>query len=409
MDKRSQLRQFKWFATLLLVFMAIVYVICEVFFPGRVWAGYVKAFAEAAMVGALADWFAVTALFRHPLGLPIPHTNLIESGKKRIGDNLGDFVINNFLTSAAIKPRIEKLQIAERFGQWLLQSKNRQRLVSEMLRIVQEALSKLNDAEIAVIIQKQAVELIGKIPVNRLAGDGLEKALHENLHQEWLTIIATNLRDFLDENRDLVKEKVKEESHFLIPGFVDNMIAEKITNAGIRYMTELATDKDHRIRQQITGKLLKIAADMKAGGEWSVRFNNLKDQLLSRQHLEEYSGLLWNYLKARIEKDLVDPTSAIGQYLDRVLRDMGQSLATDGSRQGRIDSFVQVQVFKLIIKYRQAAGEMISQTVSNWPSRELSQKLELEVGKDLQYIRVNGTLVGGMVGLFIYTLTRFFH
>jgi uncharacterized membrane-anchored protein YjiN (DUF445 family) len=408
MDKQSELNKFKWFATLLLFFMAIVYVVCEVAFTGQPWAGYVKAFAEAAMVGALADWFAVTALFRHPLGLPIPHTNLIESGKKRIGDNLGDFVINNFLTTSAIKPRLGKLQIASRFGKWLLNDKNRGKLMQEILRIVKEGLLKLNDDDIIRIIQKQASGLIDKIPVNKLVADGLEKVINENMHQDWFTTIAFHLRDFLDENRDMVKQKVKEESYFLIPGFVDNMIAEKITNAGIQYMTDFAENVDHPARKQITEKLKVIAKDIKEGGDWSAQLNTLKNQLLSPQHLQEYSGMLWQYIKKQIEQDIEQPQSAIGQYLGRILYDMGDSLANDILRQERIDKFVQVQAFKLIVKYKESAGEMISHTVANWPSRELSQKLELEVGKDLQYIRVNGTLVGGMVGLVIYALTELF-
>ena len=408
MDKQSQLNKFKWFATLLLFFMAVVYVVCEIFFAGQTWAGYVKAFAEAAMVGALADWFAVTALFRHPLGLPIPHTNLIESGKKRIGDNLGDFVINNFLTTTAIKPRLEKLHIASRLGNWLLQDKNRGKLLQEILRIVKEGLLKLDDESITRIIQKQASGLIDKIPVNNLVADALGKIIDENMHQDWFTTIAFHLRNFLDENRDMVKQKVKEESYFLIPGFVDNMIAEKITNGGIRYMTEFAENKNHPARKQITEKLKIIAKDIKEGGDWSVKLNTLKNQLLSPQNLQDYSGVLWQYIKRQIEQDIEQPQSAIGQYLGKILYDTGESLANDTVRQERIDKFVQVQAFKLIIKYKESAGEMISHTVANWPSRELSQKLELEVGKDLQYIRVNGTLVGGMVGLLIYTLTRLF-
>ena len=408
MDKRSQLKKFKWFAGLLLLFMAVVYIICEIFFPADIWSGYVKAFSEAAMVGALADWFAVTALFRHPLGLPIPHTNLIESGKKRIGENLGDFVINNFLTTAAIKPRLEKLQVAARLGNWLTYDKNRKKVMDEILRIISEAISNLDDDEISAIIQKQAVGLIDKVPINKLAGEGLEKLINENMHHDWFTILALRLRDFLDENRDAIKQKVKEESYFLIPGFVDNMIAAKITNAGLQYLSDFADNKDHPARMQIADKLRMIARDIREGGEWSNRLNNLKDQFLSPQYLKDYSGILWQYIKKQIQQDLERPGSAIGKYLDKTLYEIGDSLANNVSRQERIDKFVQIQAFKLIMKYKQSAGEMISHTVTNWPSRELSNKLELEVGKDLQYIRVNGTLVGGMVGLLIYTLTRLF-
>ena len=406
MDKKAELNRHKWFATLLFFIMALIYVVCEAIFKHAGWAGYVKAFAEAAMVGALADWFAVVALFRHPLGIPIPHTDLIESSKKKIGNNLGIFVTDNFLTSSAIRPRLEKLHIASRLGQWLLIKKNREKVTTELVRILKEGLSKFNDEDITRIIYTQAAALVDKIPVHKLAGEGLAKVVNENMHQDWITTLATYLGKFLYDNQDLVKQKVKDESHFLIPGFVDNLIAEKITNGGIRYMEEIAGDKDHPVRKKLGDKLQEIAADIKQGGPWANRLNNLKDELLSPQHLADYSGTVWQYIKKQIEQDFDKPSSGIAKYIDKVLYDMGDSLSNDIIRQQRIDQFVQLQAFKLLIKYRHTAGEMISQTVANWPSRQLSEKLELEVGKDLQYIRINGTLVGGTVGLLIYLLTQ---
>ena len=193
MDKKTQLRKFKWFATSLVVVMAIIYVTCEVFFKEAAWAGYVKSFAEAAMVGALADWFAVVALFRHPFGIPIPHTNLIESSKGRIGNNLGSFVTDNFLTASTLKPRIEKLTIAGRLGEWLASEKNSERVTLELVRIIREGVAKLNDEEITRIISNEAIELTARIPVHKLVGEGLQKVIDEDIHQDWLTTIATNL------------------------------------------------------------------------------------------------------------------------------------------------------------------------------------------------------------------------
>ena len=406
MDKKAELNRHKWFATFLFFIMAVIYVVCEAVFKQESWAGYVKAFAEAAMVGALADWFAVVALFRHPLGIPIPHTNLIESSKKKIGNNLGSFVTDNFLNSSAIKPRLKNLHIASRLGQWLLADKNRVKVTIELVRILKEGLSKFDDEDITRIIYTQASALVDKIPVHKLAGEGLAKVVNENMHQDWITTLATYLGKFLYDNHEMIKQKVKEESHFLIPGFVDNLIAEKITNGGIRYMEEIAGDKDHPVRKKLGDKLQEIATDIKQGGPWADRLNNLKDELLSPQHLADYSGTVWQYIKKQIEQDLDKPSSGIAKYIDKVLNDMGDSLTNDIVRQQRIDQFVQLQAFKLLIKYRHTAGEMISQTVANWPSRQLSEKLELEVGKDLQYIRINGTLVGGTVGLLIYLLTK---
>jgi uncharacterized membrane-anchored protein YjiN (DUF445 family) len=281
--------------------------------------------------------------------------------------------------------------------------------MQEILRIIKEGLAKLNDEEITRLIQKQAAGLVERIPLNKVAGEALEKIISTDMHQDWFTTIAFHLRDFLDENREMVKQKVKEESFFLIPGFVDNMIAEKITNAGIKYMTDFAENKGHAARKKITEKLLVITKDIKEGGDWSNKLNTLKNQLLSPAHLNDYSGMLWQYIKKQMIQDIDQPTSAIGQWLDKMIQDAGHSLASDAARQARIDTFVQLQAFKLIIRYKKSAGEMISHTVTNWPNRELSRKLELEVGKDLQYIRINGTLVGGLVGLLIYTLTRLLH
>ncbi len=406
MDKKAQLKRFKWFATSLFLSMAAIYVICEVFFKQQAWAGYVKAFSEAGMVGALADWFAVVALFRHPFGIPIPHTNLIESSKGKIGDNLGSFVTDNFLTAATIKPRLEKLQVAARLAELLLEEKNRQRVTAEIIRILKDGLLKLNDAEMSRIISNEAIGLIEKIPVHKIVGDGLQKIIADEVHQDWITILATHIGDFLEKNRDMVKQKVKDESHFLIPGFVDNMIAEKITNGGIRYMQEIAADKKHQVRKNLSIKLQEIATDMQQGGEWADKITQLKNELLSPQHLQDYSKMLWQYLKKQIETDLEKSDSGIYSYIESSLKEAGNSLLNDPIRQQRIDHFIQVQAFRLIMKYKHSAGELISQTVANWPSKQLSEKLELEVGKDLQFIRINGTLVGGAVGLLIYILTK---
>ncbi len=163
---------------------------------------------------------------------------------------------------------------------------------------------------------------------------------------------------------------------------------------------------NHPVRRQIGKKLGEIAEDIQEGGDWSMRLEHLKNELLSPKHLMDYSGTVWQYIRKRITDDLNQPDSGIAAYTDKILREMGLSLSTDIVRQQRIDNFVQMQAFKLIMTYKKNAGEMISSTVANWPSRQLSEKLELEVGKDLQFIRINGTIVGGTVGLLIYIITK---
>lgn len=405
-DKAIQLRKFKIIATSLFVLMAMIYIGTHVFFREASWAPYVRAFSEAAMVGALADWFAVVALFRHPLGLPIPHTNLIENSKARIGDNLGHFVTENFLNPVIVRPRLEQLRIAESLGHWLARPANRNMLLTEMLRIVKDGLRQLNDKEMELLIARKADELLQVISLNKLAGSTLENIVHHGLHEEWIQLLAKSIGDFIEENADLVKDKVKSGSHFLVPGFVNNIIAAKITKGTITYFHDLATEKDHPQRKQITGKLIDIAADMKVNPKWALNLQSLKDQLFPVRKMEAYAGMLWQYLKDRINKDLSMPGSGISNYLDKTISGLATELITDREKQKRIDRFIQVQAFKLILRHRHEVAALISTTVGNWKGRELSDKLELEVGKDLQFIRLNGTLVGGLVGLLIYILTQ---
>ena len=407
-EKARQLRKYKTVATLLFLFMAVTYAATYWLSGGIAVSGYLRAFAEAAMVGALADWFAVVALFRHPLGLPIPHTNLIEGSKSRIGDNLGHFITGNFLTSAAIRPRIEKLHIAEKLGAWLSRPANRARVVTEILRIIKEGIAALDDTEMQRIITKQATGLLDRVKLHVLAGDLLQGIVRQGIHEEWITLLAQSAAQFIEDNADTVKQKVKEESHFLVPGFVDNIIAAKITKGAATYLRDLAIQNDHSQRARIADKLLDWAARMKTDTAWAGKFQYLKDNLLSGMQVEGYAEMLWLYLKKQMLADLSEPSSSMGGYLDKTMASMASVWMTDGMKQQEMDRFVQAQAFKLILRHRQEVAALISNTVGNWKGRELSEKLELEVGKDLQFIRLNGTLVGGLVGLLIYALTRFF-
>jgi uncharacterized membrane-anchored protein YjiN (DUF445 family) len=404
--KANQLRKYKIIATALFVLLAMVYIGSHLFVMETKWIGYIRAFSEAGMVGALADWFAVVALFRHPLGLPIPHTNLIEGSKTRIGDNLGIFVTQNFLNPATIRPRMKQLQVAKKLGEWLNRPGNRNILVPEILGIAEDGLAQLNDSHMERLIARQAEGLLDKIPFNTLVGSALESIVQQGLHEEWIQLLAKSIADFIEENANMVKDKVKSESHFLIPGFVDNIIAAKITKGAISYFRDLEAKEAHPQREQITRKLLDIAADMKINPKWAMDFESLKEQLLSENKMQTYAGMLWKYLKDQINNDLAAPESGISKYLDHTISDIASDLMSDLKKQERIDGFVQLQAFKLILSHRHEVSDLISNTVGNWKGRELSDKLELEVGKDLQFIRLNGTLVGGLVGLLIYALTQ---
>lgn len=408
--KRKQLRKYKAFATGLFLLMAALFIITTILQKTNDshWVGYVRAFSEAAMVGALADWFAVTALFRHPLGLPIPHTNLIENSKQKLGDNLGNFVVNNFLSPQNIRPYIQKLKISNFVGEWLSKEKNQGILIQNMSDIVLDILNKLDDSSVSHFISKKVSEMTDDIKLNKIVGNGIGYILEKNDHQRIITNLSKQLKEYIIENDEMIQKRVKEGSYSFIPSFVDNKIADKIASGLSDFFKEVEEDPEHEIRNLITKKIHDFSVDLKEDPKWEDEFKNIKNDLLKGEKLEEYSSDIWVSIKKTLKDELQQDHSSLKIYLSKNLNEFSQNLKTDESLQNKIDHWVRVTAYKYILKNTHQFGDLISSTVGNWQGKELSEKLELEVGKDLQFIRVNGTLVGGLVGLIIYTISHFF-
>lgn len=408
--KRKQLRKYKAFATGLFVLMAVIFIITTILQKTNDshWIGYVRAFSEAAMVGALADWFAVTALFRHPLGLPIPHTNLIENSKQRLGDNLGSFVVSNFLSPQNIRPYIQKLKISGFVGEWLGKEKNQKVLIKNLSDIVLDILNKLDDSTVSQFISKKVSEMTDGIKLNKIVGNGIGYILEKNDHQRIITNLSAQIKNYITENDEMIKDRVKKGSYTFIPAFVDNKIADKIASGLADFFKEIEENSQHEIRILITEKIHEFSVDLKEDPKWDDEFKTIKNDLLKGDKLEEYSNDIWISIKNTLKKELQEDQSSLKNYLSKNLNEFSQNLKTDENFQNKIDHWVRVTAYKYILKNTHQFGNLISSTVGNWQGKELSEKLELEVGKDLQFIRVNGTLVGGLVGLIIYTIAHFF-
>lgn len=408
--KRKQLRKYKAFATGLFLLMAVIFIATSLLQKNidSHWIGYVRAFSEAAMVGALADWFAVTALFRHPLGLPIPHTNLIENSKQRLGDNLGSFVVSNFLSPQNIRPYIQKLKISGFVGEWLGKEKNQEVLIKNLSDIVLDILNKLDDSTVSHFITKKVQEMTDDIKLNKIVGNGISYIIEKNDHQRMVTNLSSQIKNYIIENDEMIKERVKKGSYTFIPSFVDNKIADKIAVGLSDFFKEIEEDPQHEIRTLITQKIHEFSVDLKEDPKWDEEFNNIKNDLLKGNKLEEYSNDIWISIKNTLKNELQEEQSTLKMYLSRNLNEFSENLKTDENLQNKIDEWVRVTAYKYILKNTHQFGNLISSTVGNWQGKELSEKLELEVGKDLQFIRVNGTLVGGLVGLIIYTISHFF-
>ncbi|MDR6405452.1 MULTISPECIES: DUF445 domain-containing protein [Chryseobacterium] len=408
--KRKQLRKYKAFATGLFVLMAVIFIIMTILQKTNDshWIGYVRAFSEAAMVGALADWFAVTALFRHPLGLPIPHTNLIENSKEKLGDNLGSFVVSNFLSPQNIRPYIQKLKISNFVGEWLGKEKNQEVLIKNLSDIVLDILNKLDDSEVSHFISKKVSEMTDNIRFNAILGNGINYLLDKNDHQKIITNLSSQIKNYIIENDEMIQERVKKGSYSFIPSFVDNKIADKIASGLADFFKEVEENPEHEIRGLITKRIYEFSVDLKENPKWEDEFKDIKNNLLKTDKLDEYSNDIWISIKNTLKKELQDDESSLKNYLIKNLNEFSQNLKTDENLQNKIDHWVRVTAYKYILKNTHQFGSLISSTVGNWQGKELSEKLELEVGKDLQFIRVNGTLVGGLVGLLIYTIAHFF-
>ena len=409
-EKKIQLRNYKMFATGLFVLMAVIFVVMTILEkknPAH-WIGYIRAFSEAAMVGALADWFAVTALFHYPLGIRIPHTNLIENSKERIGDNLGNFVVENFLSPQNIRPYIQKLKISNFVGDWLSKERNQENLMKELSNIVLDILNKLDDTEVVNFIGKKAKEMTDDVKINEIIGNGLDYVLDKNDHQRFITNLSKQIKEYVLNNQKMVKERVKSESFFLIPKFVDDGIAEKITKGLSNYFEEVELDENHSLRAEITQKLYEFSKEIQTEQKWVEEFRTIKNDFLKEEKIQQYSTDIWNSIKKSLSKELEEEQSALKNYLRKNLTELSENLKTDEVFQNKIDHWIRVTAYKYILKNTHQFGALISSTVGNWEGKELSEKLELEVGKDLQFIRVNGTIVGGFVGLIIYTVTEFF-
>lgn len=407
-QKQNQLKKYKFIATGLFILMAGIFISMILLQKTNEshWIGYVKAFSEAAMVGALADWFAVTALFHHPLGLKIPHTNLIQNKKEQIGGNLGNFVVENFLSPQNIRPYIVKINISKILTEWILKEKNQIILMDVISKIILDILNKIEDKAVVNFISNKAKDLSENLKLNHLVSNSLNYILNNNEHQTVITEIASQIKNYVLSNQNLVRERVKKESFILIPQFIDNNIADKITVGISKYFEEVERNNLHPLREEISQKLYHFSKELRQNIKWEEKLSAIKNEFLNDEKIHQYSSDIWKSLKISLSKELIDDGSSLRNYIKKNLEEFSEKLSNDEKLQNKINHWIRVLGYKYILKNTHHFKELISSTIGNWEGKELSNKLELEVGKDLQFIRINGTVVGGLVGLIIYTISE---
>lgn len=408
-QKEIQLRKHKSIATGLFFLMAMVYGLM-VYFQHQnpqAWMGYVEAFAEAGMVGALADWFAVTALFRHPLGIPIPHTNLIERKKNDLGENLGKFVKDNFLNPSNIRPYIEQLDVVKWVSNWLEKVDNQKILEEEIGNFIQKIVKDLNDEEVEKFLVSKSEEILKSIDYQQLTSSGIHYLIEKEEHIKLLENLIPQLKEYVNESQQMIRERISEQRPF-ISFLAGKRISKELTDGLMMFLEEIEVDKEHFVRKKLTENLEKFAQDLLIEENWNEKFDQLKNELISTENLRHYTDEAWQSIKTMLVENLNDPDSTLHEYLRKNIQKLSENLQNDEELGLKINKWIRLFLYRMILRNRNEVETLISSTVSSWEGKELSDKLELEVGKDLQFIRINGTLVGGLVGLIIYTVTQIF-
>jgi len=395
-------------ATGLLVVMAGVFVAARAFelqYPGL---SYVKSFAEAAMVGGLADWFAVTALFRHPLGLPIPHTAIIPRNKDRIGEALANFLRENFLIPAVVARRMRNIDLAGAAGRFLQTPAGEgNRIRAGASRLIADIFEGLDDERLGGIVKGAISGRIRKMEVSPLLGHALASAINEDRHVPMLEASIRWTARALDANEQLIRDMVHKKANWVLKlAGLDAKLADAIID-GLRKLTvEMSTDPAHPVRQKIEEALAQLANDLQTRPETRERVESIKEQLLDNKSVSLWLDTLWQKGREAIIKAARNPDAVLAGKLGEVMKSMGTTLESDKRIRAAINQFARRATVGLAASYGSSIVKLVSETVRGWDARTVTARLEAAVGRDLQYIRINGTLVGGMVGLVLHVLDR---
>lgn len=402
-QRRRALRRMRCIAVGLLVLAAVVYALTHG--QDGAW-GYVNAAAEASMVGAIADWFAVTALFKHPLGLPIPHTALIPRRKDELGRGLQEFVGENFLQEDIIRERIDAAGISRRVGRWLSVPAHAHRVVDEGSELAVIGLGRIRDHHVAGVITEALVPRFHEEPISPLLGGLLTEALRDDLHHGLVDLALTELHAWLAENPDTVSDVLGERAPWWTPPAINERVVARIHVELVRWVRDIRDDPDHRARHALDQLLAQLALDLLEDPETQARAERLKDRLLDHPQVLQSVVSLWNALRRVLATALQDPDGALRTRLLGEVEGFAARLLTDQALRVRLDGLAADAAVFAVSRYGEELTAVITSTIERWDGREAADRIELHVGRDLQFIRINGTIVGGLVGLLIYALSQ---
>ena len=402
---RRGLRRMRTIATLLLLAMTAIFIATTLTRLDWPWIPYLRAFAEAGMVGACADWFAVVALFRRPLGLPIPHTGIIPNNKERIGGALGRFMTNNFLTAPVLGERLERVDVVGTVARWLDNPQNAKALGVYLAEQLPRLVESLPVPRIGETIGRLAQQALATIPAAPAASKLLAIVWAQGEAQALVAQAIELGHDYLASNKDYFSDKIAERSTRWIPKWVDRIIADKVMNGVLSSLTEMREPK-HPWRVELNKTVQELIGKLASDPQMYARGEAFKAELLANPLFLEQAKTLWSELESGLHWGIPAHAPAIARAVEQSLHNVGHWLQEDPQRRDGINRRIRAVALHMLLAYRFEIGGYIERVVRNWDSSTLVERLELQVGKDLQFIRINGTLVGGLVGLLIFIASK---
>ena len=399
--RRRGLRRMRAVALSLLVLAAVVFIATRN--RDGAW-GYVNTTAEAAMIGGLADWFAVTALFRHPLGIPVPHTAIIPNRKDALGQSLEEFVTGNFLTADAARERVVAADVSRRVGRWLSQEQHSARVISEMAKATSRALVAIKDEDVLGFVEQSLLPRLVHEPMSPLLGHFLESVVHDGAHHGLVDIALVEAHVWLSANEDVFASIVGARAPWWSPGWLDEKVVTRMHREALAWVADVRDRPNQAARLALDDLLGQLARDLQHDPETMARAEALKVRVMTHPQIGPSAVGIWDALRAAILGALDDADGQLRRRGVRALTELGERLVGDPDLRHRVDGHAADAIGFVVSAYGHEIAKVISQTVDRWDGKEAAERIELHVGRDLQFIRINGTVVGGLAGLAIHTL-----
>jgi uncharacterized membrane-anchored protein YjiN (DUF445 family) len=370
------------------------------------WIGYVRAAAEAGMVGGVADWFAVTALFKHPLGIPIPHTAIIKKKKDQLGEGLGAFVRENFMSPEVVETKLRDAEVAGRLGKWLSEPTHAERVAGEASTVLRVLVEMLRDEDVQAVLDKMIVKRIAEPQWGPPIGRVLATLLAEGRQEALLQLLADRAFQWSLNGGPIIERVVERDSPTWSPRWVDHLVGDRIHRELMDFTDKVRRNPDHELRRSATRFLFEFADDLQHDEDTIGKAEDVKKQIMARDEVAKAAETAWNAAKRMFMESVDDPSSALRTRIADSAVHIGEALRDDADLRDKVDNWIIRAAQHLVSQYGAEITTVITDTIERWDADEASKRIELHVGRDLQFIRINGTVVGSLAGLIIYSIAQ---